>query len=65
MSAKLKNNMSFRDGFEKLEEISLKLENSELDVEEASKIIKEAEDLHKILKAKLKGAKLKIRISNK
>ncbi|GEM_PF-4738868 len=56
-----KKEMTFKEAFAKMEEISLQLESADLDVEEGMKLVKEAEKLHKLLKQKLQSAKLVVK----
>ncbi|MFC1618078.1 exodeoxyribonuclease VII small subunit [Patescibacteria group bacterium] len=57
----VKEKMSFKEAYNKLEEISAELADSDLDIEEGMKLVKEAESLHKLLKKKLQAAKLVVK----
>lgn len=61
MAKKKKADMTFKEAFEKMEEISVKLESADLEVEEGMKLVEEAEKLHRLLKEKLESAKLVIK----
>lgn len=56
-----KKEMTFKEAFTKMEEISLQLENADLDVEEGMKLVVAAEKIHKLLQKKLKDAKLVVK----
>ncbi len=58
MTKKYKKEMSFKEAFGKMEEISRKLESADLEVEEGMALVKEAEKLHQFLQNKLREAKL-------
>lgn len=58
MVKKTKKEMSFKEAFEEMEEISRKLESADLEVEEGMKLVQEAEKLHQFLQKKLREAKL-------
>jgi len=61
MAKKKKADMTFKEAFEKMEEISVKLESADLEVEEGMKLVEEAEKLHRLLKKKLAAAKLVVK----
>ncbi|MFC1721811.1 exodeoxyribonuclease VII small subunit [Patescibacteria group bacterium] len=56
-----KKEMSFKEAYDKMEEISRQLESADLDVEEGMKLVKEAAKIHKLLKKKLQQAKLVVK----
>jgi exodeoxyribonuclease VII small subunit len=58
MVKKLKKEMTFREAFERMEELSRRLEETELDVEEGMALVQEAEKFHQFLQKKLREAKL-------
>lgn len=61
MVKKTKKEMSFKEAFEKMEEISRRLESADLEVEEGMALVMEAEKLHQFLQKKLREAKLVVK----
>ncbi len=61
MVKKTKKEMTFKEAFEKMEEISRRLESADLEVEEGMALVQEAEKLHQFLQKKLREAKLVVK----
>lgn len=53
--------MSFKEAFEKIEDISHRLESADLEIEEGMALVREAEKLQQFLQKKLREAKLVVK----
>ncbi len=60
MPKELKKDLTFKEAFTRLEEIAKILEESEVDLEEAIELVREAKELEKFCKEKLNQFELKI-----